>query len=94
MKPTKSQHFEKTLSKNLKFNSELLFSIAILLIMFFIISSPKIFSAGTIAGLSLFINSVMPGLFPFMFLTKLLTEIGYVIKISKYYYFVLHDQGA
>ena len=85
MKPTKSQHFEKTLSKNSKFKSDLFFSIIIFFIMIFIISNPKVFSAATISGLNLFINSVMPGLFPFMFLTKLLTEIGYIFLLSKHF---------
>ena len=42
--------------------------------MLLIISNPKLFSNATISGLKLFYGSVLPGLFPFMFLTKLLTE--------------------
>lgn len=61
----------------------LLFSASIFFIMILIISKPALFSKSTISGLNLFFYSVLPGLFPFMFLTKMLTEIGTVFKISK-----------
>ncbi len=61
----------------------ILFSAIILLMMLLIISNPALFSNSTIKGLNLFIFSVLPGLFPFMFLTKLLTEIGIVFKATK-----------
>ena len=48
-----------------------------------IISNPSIFSNSTISGIKLFVNAVLPGLFPFMFLTKLLTELGLIFKITK-----------
>ena len=55
-------------------------------IIFFIIalllSNPGYFSSATIRGLKLFFFSVFPGLFPFMLLTKLLTEIGIIYKLS------------
>ena len=63
--------------------SGLLFSGLIIFVMMLIISSPELFSKSTINGLKLFFNSVLPGLFPFMFLTKLLTELGTVFKITK-----------
>jgi len=47
-----------------------------------IISNSKCFSAATISGLKLFFTAVFPGLFPFMILTKLLTEIGFIYKLS------------
>ena len=59
------------------------FSFLIILIMMLIISNPSLFSASTIKGLSLFFYSVLPGLFPFMFLTKMLTELGTIFKITK-----------
>ena len=69
-----------------KFNSkqiqDALFTLAIFAIMIIIISNPKRFTAGTISGLKLFFYSVLPGLFPFMLLTKLLTEIGFLFKIT------------
>lgn len=52
-------------------------------LMIIIITNPQKYTSGTIRGLKLFFNSVLPGLFPFMFLTKLLTEIGFVFNISK-----------
>ena len=51
--------------------------------MAIIISNTTQFTSGTIEGLKLFFYSVLPGLFPFMLLTKLLTEIGFIFKISK-----------
>lgn len=68
-------------SKNLFFDS--VFTILIFCVMFLIISSPLTYTSGTIEGLKLFVFSVLPGLFPFMFLTKLLTELGFVFKISQ-----------
>lgn len=59
-----------------------LLTILIFAIMAIIISNPKQFSSGTISGLKLFFYSVLPGLFPFMLLTKLITEIGFLFKIT------------
>ena len=58
------------------------FTIVIFLIMLIIVSNPKKFTSGTISGLNLFFYSVLPGLFPFMLLTKLLTEIGFLFKVT------------
>ena len=63
--------------------SGLLFSSLIIFVMMLIISNPELFSKSTINGLKLFFYSVLPGLFPFMFLTKLLTELGTIFKITK-----------
>lgn len=62
--------------------AECFFTLAIFAVMLVIISSPKQFTSGTISGLKLFVFSVLPGLFPFMLLTKLLTEIGFVFKLT------------
>jgi len=84
MKPTKSRYFNKSLTKkNNSIITESIFSIIILFIMGLIISNPERYSNGTISGLKLFISAVLPGLFPFMFLTKLLTELGFIFKITK-----------
>lgn len=61
----------------------IIFSGLILTIMLLIILNPAVFSKSTISGIKLFFYSVLPGLFPFMFLTKLLTELGLVFKVSK-----------
>lgn len=61
----------------------LTFSVIVFFVMLLIISNPALFSSATISGLKLFFGSVLPGLLPFMFLTKLLTELGTVFKISK-----------
>lgn len=83
MKPTKTKRFEKSLKKNNSVFSELFFSILIFAVMLLILSNPSRYSKGTISGINLFITAVMPGLFPFMLLTKLLTEIGFVFKFTK-----------
>jgi sporulation integral membrane protein YlbJ len=85
MKPTK-----KTNSKphfyNIFKNSTFLDCILTLLIfaiMLIIISNPQKYTSGTISGIKLFFFSVLPGLFPFMFLTKLITELGFIFKVTK-----------
>ncbi len=64
-------------------NYDLLFTVIIFAIIFIILANPQKFTNGTISGLKLFVFSVLPGLFPFMLLTKLLTEIGFIFKISQ-----------
>lgn len=71
-------HYKKNI--NLNFLSDTIFTLLIFAIMLIIISSPKKFTDGTISGLKLFVFSVLPGLFPFMLLTKLLTELGVMFK--------------
>lgn len=80
--PKKQNFFIFSLKQNF---SSLFFSLSIFLIMILIILNPAAFSKSTIAGIKLFFYSVLPGLFPFMFLTKILTEIGSVFKISKHF---------
>lgn len=59
------------------------FTILIFIIILLIISNPTKYTSGTISGLKLFFFSVLPGLFPFMLLTKLITEIGFVFNASQ-----------
>ncbi len=75
----KTKFFIFSIKRNL---SSITFSCLVLFIMFLIISNPALFSGSTISGIKLFFYSVLPGLFPFMFLTKVLTEIGTVFKVS------------
>ena len=86
METTKNEHLTKTLKisdskKDLLF--EAIFSLTIFFIMLIIISNPKRYTSGTIEGLRLFFTSVLPGLFPFMLLTKLLTELGFILRLSQ-----------
>ena len=60
-----------------------IFTLLILMIMLLITANPNRYTSGTISGLKLFFFSVLPGLFPFMFLTKLLTELGFLFKITQ-----------
>ncbi|MBO4569728.1 MAG: hypothetical protein J5689_00725 [Clostridia bacterium] len=50
--------------------------------MILILTNPKKFSASTIDGFLLFANCVFPGLFPFLILTKMLTDLNCVKKFS------------
>lgn len=59
-----------------------LLTIVIFAVMFLIISSPATFTSGTVSGLQLFFYKVFPGLFPFMILTKLLTELGVLYRFT------------
>lgn len=56
--------------------SVMLFSLCLILFIY-----PDMASKGTKLGISNCINIVIPSLFPFMFLTVLLTESGYIFKI-------------
>lgn len=47
-----------------------------------ILANPAKYNASVLEGITLFFIAVFPGLFPFMFLTKLLTSLGAVKKIS------------
>ena len=69
-------------NKNNSFLFDAVFTLAILGIMMIIISNPTTYTNGTIEGLRLFVFAVLPGLFPFMFLVKLLTEIGFIFQIT------------
>ena len=62
---------------------DLCLSMLVFGVMLVIIFNPSLFSSGTIDGVKLFFFSVFPGLFPFMFLTKILTNIGFALKVSK-----------
>lgn len=84
MTKTISQKNSKFLILSIKRNlTDIIFSAAILFVMALIILNPAIFSKSTINGIKLFFCAVLPGLFPFMFLTKMLTEVGLAFKISK-----------
>ncbi len=65
---------------NYSFLGDTILTILIFAIMMIIVASPKKFTSGTVSGLKLFFFSVLPGLFPFMLLTKLLTELGVMFK--------------
>ena len=60
----------------------LFLSFVILMVMILILTNPKKFSASTIDGFLLFANCVFPGLFPFLILTKMLTDLNCVKKFS------------
>lgn len=57
-------------------------SIVVFLLIIIILTNPAQYNASVLEGITLFFVAVFPGLFPFMFLTKLLTSLGAVKKIS------------
>jgi len=60
-----------------------IYALCIFAIMLLLLSNPKKYNQSVLDGISLFATCVLPGLFPFMILTKLLTSIGAVQKMSK-----------
>ncbi len=86
MRTTKKEIEAKSFKKKY-FNEtfqDTIFTCLIFVIMIIIITNPKRYTAGTISGIKLFFFSVLPGLFPFMLLTKLLTELGMLFKMTKH----------
>lgn len=63
--------------------TDIILTIFVFVIILIIISNPEKFTNGTVSGLKLFFFNVLPGLFPFMLLTKLITEIGLVYQICQ-----------
>ena len=68
---------KKFYSKNIVFD---LFSVVIIAIIIVILCNPARYNSAVQEGIHLFFVCVLPGLFPFMFLTKLLTSLGMVKK--------------
>lgn len=72
-------------------------SLVVFALIIAIISNPTKYNASIMQGLNLFIVSVLPGLFPFMFLTKLLTSLGAVkhlsTKLSPITHFLFNTHG-
>ena len=57
-------------------------SLVVVAIIVMLAANPKAYSSTTLQGLNLFVVAVLPGLLPFMFLTKVLTSLGMVKKLS------------
>lgn len=88
--------FQKFL-KNSLFQDTIL-TILIFAIIIIIITNPTKYTSGTISGLKLYFFNVLPGLFPFMLLTKLITEIGLIFnasqKLDKFSYKIFGTPGV
>lgn len=82
MRTNKKNQIRKKIifSKNF---TDIILTIFVFVIILIIISNPEKFTNGTVSGLKLFFFNVLPGLFPFMLLTKLITEIGLVYQICQ-----------
>ena len=61
----------------------LFLSITIFVLIVFLVLFPQTYMQSTINGIDVWLTKVVPALFPFFFLTKLLTEMNVVEKISK-----------
>ena len=60
----------------------IILSVLVFAIIVILISNPAKYSQSVKNGFMLFANSVFPGLFPFLILTKILTDLGVVKKLS------------
>lgn len=78
--------FKKICKTNVKkkvdFSSALL-SIAIIVVMILLLINPTRYAISVTNGLKLFFTAVLPGLLPFMFFTKLLTNSSLIPKLTK-----------
>lgn len=91
----KAKNLQKN-AENIKF-FDIICTFLIFILIAIILSNPKQFTTGTIEGIKLFFFSVLPGLLPFMLLTKLLTDLGVIIKVcsklDKFSYKVFGTNG-
>lgn len=91
MLPTKTSIYNiSNVKKNSKQLSDKLaqimyyfFSLVIFGIIVLLISNPTKYMSSVNKGISIFFCSVLPSLLPFVFLSKLLTDLGFVSKLSK-----------
>lgn len=58
-------------------------SIIVFSIIAILVSNPAKYNKSVISGFMLFANCVFPGLFPFLILTKILTELGAIKSLSR-----------
>ena len=63
--------------------SDTLVSLFAFLLIIVLLTNPAKYASKILEGLLLFATAVLPGLFPFMFLTKILTNLGCVQKLAK-----------
>lgn len=63
--------------------NKLFLSLLIFILILSLVIKPEIYITSTLNGLDVWLTKVVPALFPFFFLTKLLTELKVVEKIAK-----------
>ncbi len=73
----------KTKTKEKITFSSALLSVAIAIVMILILVNPTRYAISVTNGLKLFCTAVLPGLLPFMFLTKILTNLNIIAKLTK-----------
>lgn len=64
-------------------NASIIFSCFILFLIVALTLYPQTYMQSILNGLDIWLTSVVPALFPFFFLTKLLTKLGFIEKLSK-----------
>ena len=63
---------------------QIMLTAAIFLVMFTILTNPLVYAKSVLNGLTLFFTAVLPGLLPFMFLTKIIINLN-LTKITKFF---------
>lgn len=63
--------------------SSILLTLAIFVVMALILFAPVRYAQSVVKGLKLFFTAVLPGLLPFIFLTKLITELKVISTLSQ-----------
>ena len=65
-------------------SSVIILSLVIIFLIIALVCNPETYILSTYTGIIVWATAVLPALFPFFFLTKLLTNLGLVEKISKF----------
>lgn len=65
-------------------SSVIILSLVIIFLIIALVCNPETYIQSTYTGIIVWATAVLPALFPFFFLTKLLTNLGLVEKISKF----------
>ena len=90
---TISKQKSKTKTIKINFNS-LAISIMIVVIMLLILIDPVTYAKSIIKGLTLYFKNVLPGLLPFMFFIKQLTNQNAIIKLTNKLKFIAKPFGV
>ena len=72
----------KTLSMK---KSSIFLSLIIIVFIIALVMNPEIYMQSTLQGILVWATAVLPALFPFFFLTKILTQLGLVEKLATFF---------
>ena len=65
--------------------SYIFLSFVVLLLIFAIAFNPEVYMQSTLNGILVWATAVVPALFPFFFLTKFLTQLGFVEQLARFF---------